>query len=123
MCAQKAKLFHDALGLEGKFNASVRWLTRFKQQYSNCEIAVQGERFTANDVAADMFRLEFHKFVQEENLKLDQMYNADEYGSYWKGLPTSTLAFEREKCAPGHKLSKECLTVMCCGNASGNHKL
>jgi hypothetical protein len=40
---------------------------------------------------------------------------------YCKGLPTRTL--ERQKCAPGHKSSKECLKVMCCGNASRNHKL
>jgi hypothetical protein len=33
MCEQKAKFFHDALGLEGEFNASVGWLTRFKQGY------------------------------------------------------------------------------------------
>jgi hypothetical protein len=41
---------------------------------------------------------------------------------YWK-VPTRTLAFERQKCAPRHKSSKECLTVMYCGNAFGNHKL
>jgi hypothetical protein len=42
---------------------------------------------------------------------------------YWKGLPTTTLAFERQKSAPRHKSSKEHVTVMCCGNVSGNHKL
>jgi hypothetical protein len=42
---------------------------------------------------------------------------------YWKGLPIRTLTFEKQKCAPGHKSSKECLTVICCGNASRNHKL
>jgi hypothetical protein len=42
---------------------------------------------------------------------------------YWKGLLTRTLVFERQKCAPGHKSCKECIAVMCCGNASGNHKL
>jgi endonuclease III len=42
---------------------------------------------------------------------------------YWKGLPTRTLAFVRQKCAPRHKSSKECLMDMCCGNASGSHKL
>jgi hypothetical protein len=40
--------------------------------------------------------------------------------SYWKGLP---LCFERQKDASGHKSSKKCLTVMCCGNATGNHEL
>jgi hypothetical protein len=69
-----------------------------------------------------MFHIEFQKFVQGKNLKPDQTYNTDESGLYWKGLPTRTLAFERERCAPGHKSSKDCLTVMCCGNASRNHK-
>jgi hypothetical protein len=41
---------------------------------------------------------------------------------YWKGLPTKTLVFERQKCAPGHKLLKDHIMVMCCGNASGNHR-
>jgi hypothetical protein len=33
---------------------------------------------------------------------------------YWKRLPTRILALERQKYVPRHKLSKECLTVMCC---------
>jgi hypothetical protein len=40
---------------------------------------------------------------------------------YWKSLPT--VVFERQKCAPRHKSSKQCLMVMCCGNASRSHKL
>jgi hypothetical protein len=27
---------------------------------------------------------------------------------YWKGLPSRTLNSERHRCAPGHKLCKEC---------------
>jgi hypothetical protein len=42
---------------------------------------------------------------------------------YRKGLPTRTLTFERQKCAPRHKSSEERLMVMCCENTSGNHKL
>jgi hypothetical protein len=30
MCAQKAKFFREALGLEVEFSASMGWLTRFK---------------------------------------------------------------------------------------------
>jgi hypothetical protein len=41
----------------------------------------------------------------------------------WKGLQTGTLAFERQKCAPQHKSSKEHLTAMCCGNASTNTEI
>jgi hypothetical protein len=42
---------------------------------------------------------------------------------YTEGLPTRTLIFERQICAPTHDLSKEHLTVMCCGKASENHEL
>jgi hypothetical protein len=80
-CGQEANFFHEALGLEGEFNASMGWLTRFKQRYGIHEIAVQGERLSTNDAAADMF-IEFQKFVQGENLKLDQLYNTDESGLY-----------------------------------------
>jgi hypothetical protein len=40
-----------------------------------------------NDAAAHMFHIEFQKFVQEENLKPDQIYNANESGFPGKALP------------------------------------
>jgi hypothetical protein len=123
MCAQKAKFFYEPLGLEGELNSSVGWLTRFKQLYAIREIAFQGEQRSANDAPADMFRVEFKKFVHEENLKPDNVYNADESGLHWEGLPARNLAFERQKCAPGHKSRKERLPDICNGNVSGNHKL
>ena len=33
ICAKQAKFFFDALGMEGDFNASSGWLTRFKQRH------------------------------------------------------------------------------------------
>jgi hypothetical protein len=69
------------------------------------EIAVQGERLSANDAVANTVHTEFQKFVQEENLKLDQIYNTNESGLHWKGLPTRFLVSEREKFSPRHKLS------------------
>lgn len=42
---------------------------------------------------------------------------------YWKGFPIGTLVFERQKCAPEYKSSKEGFMVMCSGNASRNPKL
>jgi hypothetical protein len=41
----------------------------------------------------------------------------------WKGIPRRTLMFERQKCAPRHKSSDECLRDICCGNATGSYKL
>jgi hypothetical protein len=42
---------------------------------------------------------------------------------HWKGLPTRTPVFEKQKCGPGHKSSREHIMVMCSGNTSRNHKL
>ncbi|XP_046397787.1 jerky protein homolog-like [Ischnura elegans] len=119
----KAKFFYKQLGFEGEFNASSGWLTRFKNRHGIREISIQGERLSANNEAAVAFREEFQQFVTEERYDSSQIYNADETGLYWKCLPSKTLAFVQEKHAPGHKSSKERLTVMCCGNASGSHKL
>jgi hypothetical protein len=43
MCTE-SQLFHEAVGLEGEFSASVGWPARFRQPRDICEIAVQRER-------------------------------------------------------------------------------
>ena len=105
MCAEKAKFFHRALGLEGSFCASSGRFTRFKQRYGIHKIAVQGECLSADTTAASEFKQQFQKIVSEEQLSLEQIYNADETGLYWKCLSSRTLVHEAEH-APGHKSSK-----------------
>ena len=41
----------------------------------------------------------------------------------WKFLPMKTLAAASERSVPGYKLIKECITILCCANSSGEHKL
>ncbi|GBM31826.1 Jerky -like [Araneus ventricosus] len=82
------------------------------------------ERLNADLTAADSFCAKFQEFIdEEENLIPNQIYNGDETGFYWKCLPTKTLASRKEKLASGHKSSKERITIRCCGNASGDHKM
>lgn len=123
ICAEKAKYFFEALGLEGKFDASSGWLTRFKQRHGIRELQIQGESLSGDNAAAEEFQHQFNEFVINENLLPEQIYNVDESGIYWKCLPTKTLAFESEKSAKGHKVSKDRFTAMCCSNATGTHKL
>jgi hypothetical protein len=56
-----------------------------------------------------MFCIVFQKFVREENLKPDPIFNAEEAELYWKGLPTRTPAHNRQKCAVGCNSLKEYL--------------
>lgn len=123
VCAAKAKDFHDKLKLPGEFNASSGWLTRFKERHGIRQIAIQGEKLSSDEQAAKEFIPQFQDFIEKEGLKPEQIYNADETGLYWKCLPRKTLAYECETSAPGHKIQKQRLTVLCCGNASGSHFL
>lgn len=121
--AHQAKIFFQQLGYEGEFDASSGWLTRFKERHGVRELSIQGEKLSANQEGASQFRGDFQKLVLSKNLLPEQIYNADETGLFWKCLPTKTLAFTSEVQAPGHKASKERLTVLCCSNAAGDHKL
>jgi hypothetical protein len=69
MCLLKAKFFHEALGMEGGFNASTGWLTIFKKWYGVHETAVEVKTFSASDTAANTFCTDLQKPVQKENLK------------------------------------------------------
>lgn len=123
ICAEKAKYYFETLGLEGTFDASSGWLTRFKQRHGIRELEIRGEKLSSDNQGAEKFCKEFNQFALNENLLPAQIYNADETGLFWKCLPSKTLASEKEKTATGHKVSKERITLMCCSNATGEHKV
>ena len=50
--------------------------------------------------------------------KLEDIYNADEFGLFYQSLPEKTLHLKSEKCIGG-KLSKVRLTGLAAGNAVG----
>ncbi|KAB0404419.1 hypothetical protein E2I00_020086, partial [Balaenoptera physalus] len=47
ICAKRAEFFFYALGMDGDFNPSAGWLTRFKQRHSIREINIRNERLNA----------------------------------------------------------------------------
>ena len=63
------------------------------------------------------------ELIEEEGLTLEQIYNCDETGLYYRMLPDKTLAAKDETRAKGMKKQKERVTIMACSNATGNHKL
>lgn len=96
ICAEKAKIFFEFLGLEGNFDASSGWLYHFKQRYGICELDIQGEVLSGDKDTAEKFVVEFNNFFTAENLLPEQIFNADESGLYWKCLPSKTLVFQKE---------------------------
>ena len=52
------------------------------------------------------------------NYKLEDIFNADEFGLFYQALPNKTLHLKSEKCVDG-KHSKTRLTGMAAANAVG----
>lgn len=123
MCLRQAQNFHTQLQIKENFNASNGWLYRFKKRHGIRELSIQGEKLSADECAMVEFCYELESVIKEHSLRPAQIYNADETGVYWKSMPTRTLASENEKSAPGYKIKKDRLTVLCCANASGEHKM
>lgn len=123
MCMAQADFFFKKLGLTGPFNGTVGWLRRFKERHGIRELKIQGEQLSGNLVVATEFCDNLEKLIKEKKFVKEQIYNADETGLYWRAMPTKTLASEKEKRAPGYKISKDRITVLCCANASGDCRL
>ncbi|XP_011871984.1 PREDICTED: jerky protein homolog-like [Vollenhovia emeryi] len=118
----KASTLAETLG-RPNFKASTGWLRKFQQRHGIRMIRVDGERLSSDAVASDEFTKIFSSFIEIEGGSVDNVYNADETGLFWKCLPRKTLAPRNEHSAPGHKLAKERVTVMTCANATGTHKV
>lgn len=101
MCARQAQKFHEQLKIEGNFSASSGWLYRFKKRHGIRELAVQGEKLSADDVAMVEFCYDLENLITVHDLKPEQVYNGDETGLYWKAMPKRTLAAGTETGAPG----------------------
>lgn len=101
MCAKQAQKFHEQLKIKGTFSASSGWLYRFKKRHGIRQLAIQGEKLSADDVAMVEFCYDLENLLVEHDLKPEQVYNGDETGLYWKAMPKRTLALGSETSAPG----------------------
>ncbi|XP_056637679.1 jerky protein homolog-like [Diorhabda sublineata] len=117
---EKAKILAEKLGYSS-FKASNGWLRNFKFRHGVRELDLAGEKLSADSAAAENFIEKFK--TAAESYDPEFVYNADETDLVWKALPKTTLASKRESSAPGHKVSKERVTVLNCANSTGNHKL
>jgi len=119
----KAVELHESLSNEKEFKASMGWIQKFKKRHSIRLLKITGEKLSTNDSSVPQFLESFMQFINDSDLVPDQIYNADESGLVYKFLQDKALVTHNEVSAPGHKLSKERITIMPCTNASGQHKL
>lgn len=111
ICAKWAEFFFYALGMDGDFNHSAGWLTRFKQRHSIREINIRNERLNGYETAVEEFYNNCQNFIEQENLEPEQIYNADETGLFWKCLPSRTSIMKGKCTISGHKLVEERVTI------------
>ena len=110
---EKAQILAEKLGYSS-FKASNGWLRNFKFRHGVRELDFSGEKLSADSAAAENFIEKFK--TAAESYDPEFVYNADETGLVWKA-PKTTLASKRESSAPGHKVSKERVTVLNCANS------
>lgn len=117
---EKAKILAEKLGYSS-FKASNGWLRNFKSRHGVRELDLSGEKLSADFKAAEEFVKKFK--VLTDSYDPEFLYNVDETGLVWKGMPKTALASKRECSAPGQKISKDRVTVLNCANSTGSHKI
>ncbi|XP_066260464.1 jerky protein homolog-like [Euwallacea similis] len=120
---ERAKLLNAKLKEIENFVASDGWLQRFKTRYGIRLLSISGEKLSAQPQLIQPFKEKWMKTIKELDLSMEQIYNADESGLYWKMLPEKTYAATFEKSAPGRKPEKQRITFLACTNANGSHKI
>lgn len=120
---EKALQLNEKLQGSSSFKATDGYLKRFKERHGIHHISVQGERLSADKQASEKFGSSFYEDMQAQGYTMDEIYNADETGLWWKSLPRKTFATSMESRADGFKVAKDRITLMVCANASGTHKL
>ena len=123
---EKAQLFYQQLhgdSSSSTFQASTGWQWRFCQRHGIRQLSLQGEKLSADLDAPDPFREKLLDLIEDEGFTLEEIYNCDETGLYYRLLPEKTLAARSENEAPGMKKQKERVTLIACSNATGSHKL
>lgn len=121
MISVKAQELHKELGYTDNFTASNGWLDRFKVRngIKLCGLREVKTEVDANAVAP--FKAELQSLANWYNLTMDQIYNADEADLFWKMLPNPDSDVNEVKSSV--RAYRERMTVLCCTNATGSHKL
>lgn len=116
---EKAAEFAKNLGLT--FQASSGWLEKFKLRNGIVEKIISGESAAVSEVDCEHYRTNILPSLLKEYDSKD-IFNADEFGLFFKCTPDRTLTFKGDT-RHGGKKSKERVTVMVGANMTGTEKL
>jgi transposase len=115
MLQEKAKLIAGSLQLQD-FKASNGWLESFRQRHNIQWKALSGESAEVNHQVSSDWKQKLPHLIAD--YELQNIFNADESGFFYRQLPTRSLVQKGEPCKGGKK-AKERLTVLFCCSATG----
>lgn len=117
---EKAKEVAKELKIDD-FSGSSGWLDRFKSRHGIIYRQICGEAESVHEEDAEMWK----QTVLPELLKgfsPNDVFNADEFGLFFKLMPDKSLVYKDDKCHGG-KRSKERISILACANADGTEKI
>jgi len=100
-----------------EFKASNGWLDKFKLRYKIVFKTMCGESKDVDPEVVNDWKTKLEKMC--ELYDLQNIFNLNETGLFYRILPNKTLALKGETCSSG-KQSKERLTVLLCVNMLGD---
>jgi hypothetical protein len=93
------------------FRASNGWLEAFcKRHYIQFRL-LSGKSAGMDENVINHWKHNLPKIIQGYDIR--GIWNVDEIGLLWKGVPNCSLVLQGEKCKAG-KLAKERLTILIC---------
>lgn len=102
------------------FSASEGWFARWKKRYNIAFKVEHGEKRSSDFSAANHWTAEKVPEILAEYVP-SNIFNADETGLYFKGLPDRGHVLASEK-AEGCKVPKDRVTILVCANMDGSEK-
>ena len=88
--------------LENKdFTASNGWLEKFKKQHNICIMTVAGEEGDVRPETVESWSERAREITRGWNK--EDVWNMDETGSFWRGLPDKSLDERGKRCSGGKK--------------------
>lgn len=121
----QARYFNTMFGKNADFEASNGWLYKWQERHNIRCLTIDGEKkLSATTNIVENYKIEFHDFVKNDKLSLDQIFSCDETSLNFKMLPKkSTLTANCQPLASENKEKNDRVAIMACCNATGTFKL
>ena len=101
------------------FTAIHGWFQWFPSRSNLHNSGVSGEVASADVEGAEKSIQDFYKIIEEGDYRLEQIFNVDETGHFWKKMPERSYIHKEAKTMPGFKACKDTVTLLSGGNIAG----